>query len=163
MKLGRPWASEELVPDIGAESYDTSEKRFGVTGAHCANKPAQVWAERSNSRETRALRLDTYNQEDRSASKRRKHGLRKRATGYHHLICFKCLRLRQIGQEIFAGISSQLAEAVRKTGFTSASILAAISSAGMRSGVRCHRRAAPKMAQAAVVASSAESAPGANA
>jgi hypothetical protein len=51
-------------------------------------------------------------------------------------------------------------EAVRKIGFTIASILAAISSAGMRSGVWYHRRAAPKMAQAAVVASSLGSVPG---
>jgi hypothetical protein len=41
-------------------------------------------------------------------------------------------------------------EAVRKIGFTIASILAAISSAGMRSRVWCHCRAAPKMAQAAL-------------
>jgi hypothetical protein len=51
-------------------------------------------------------------------------------------------------------------EEVRKIGFTIASILAAICSAGMRSGVWCNRRAAPKMAQAAVVASSLGSGPG---
>ena len=50
--------------------------------------------------------------------------------------------------------------AVRKIGFTITSILLAISSAEMRSGVWYHRRAAPKMAQAAVVASSSGSAPG---
>jgi hypothetical protein len=38
-------------------------------------------------------------------------------------------------------------EAVRKIGFTIASILAAISSAGMRLGVWYHRPAAPKMAR----------------
>lgn len=49
---------------------------------------------------------------------------------------------------------------LRKTGFTIASILAAISSAGMRSGLWCQRRAAPKTAHAAVVAISDESIPG---
>jgi hypothetical protein len=52
-------------------------------------------------------------------------------------------------------------EPLRKTGFTMVSILAAISSAGMRLGVWNQRRAAPKTAQAAVVASSAASTPGA--
>jgi hypothetical protein len=53
-------------------------------------------------------------------------------------------------------------EAVRKIGFTITSILAAISSAGMRLGVLCRRRAVPKMAQAAVVASRLGSVPDAS-
>src|SRR6201997_2270519 len=49
-------------------------------------------------------------------------------------------------------------EAPKRIGLTMVSILAAISSAGMRLGVCNQRRAAPKTAQAAVVAGSDESA-----
>src|SRR6266481_7683641 len=52
-------------------------------------------------------------------------------------------------------------EAPKRIGLTMVSILAAISSAGMRLGVWNQRRAAPKTAQAAVVAGSDASAPGA--
>ena len=52
-------------------------------------------------------------------------------------------------------------EAPKRIGLTIVSILAAISSAGMRLGVWNQRRAAPKTAQAAVVAGSDVSAPGA--
>ena len=52
-------------------------------------------------------------------------------------------------------------EAPKSIGLTMVSILAAISSAGMRLGVWNQRRAAPKTAQAAVVAGSDASAPGA--
>src|SRR5579864_2464334 len=50
-------------------------------------------------------------------------------------------------------------EAPKRIGLTMVSILAAISSAGMRLGVWNQRRAAPKTAQAAVVAGSDASAP----
>ena len=52
-------------------------------------------------------------------------------------------------------------EAPKRIGLTMVSILAAISSARMRLGVWNQRRAAPKTAQAAVVAASDASAPGA--
>src|ERR1700693_4714451 len=52
-------------------------------------------------------------------------------------------------------------EAPKRIGLTMVSILAAISSAGMRLGVWNQRRAAPKTAQAAVVAGSDASASGA--
>ena len=52
-------------------------------------------------------------------------------------------------------------EAPKRIGLTMVSIFAAISSAGMRLGVWNQRRAAPKTAQAAVVAGSDASAPGA--
>src|SRR5208282_4168953 len=52
-------------------------------------------------------------------------------------------------------------EAPKRIGLTMVSILAAISSAGMRLGVWNQQRAAPKTAQAAVVAASDASAPGA--
>src|SRR5579864_6480687 len=52
-------------------------------------------------------------------------------------------------------------EAPKRIGLTMVSILAAISSAGIRLGVWNQRRAAPKTAQAAVAAGSDASAPGA--
>ena len=92
-----------------------------------------------------------------------------RSSAIVKLICEKalmaylvCGRTRKVFSWRFVKILTRTyMEAVRKIGFTIASILAAISSAGMRSGVWYHRRAAPKIAQAAVAANSAESTPGA--